>query len=115
MTLRHLSLNLEQPPQCGNPLEIISPAMAFTKSLVLVVVLVALTLTSAGRRRRVCRMDGAQNCVEVKGRRGVLKGVGLCQNQGGICMHFIDGGAIKCACIEVKQGSEVNQGSVKVF
>ncbi|WAR21918.1 hypothetical protein MAR_015892, partial [Mya arenaria] len=76
--------------------------MASSKSLMLVLVLVALTLTSAVRRRRACRLDGATgNCVEVVGWRGALKGVALCQIQGGKCMHFERRGPIKCACIEV--------------
>ncbi|XP_052788511.1 uncharacterized protein LOC128223257 [Mya arenaria] len=78
-------------------------AMASSKSLMLVLVLVTLTLTSAGRRRRVCRMDGATgNCADIVGRRGALKGIGLCQEQGGRCIHFQRRGVIKCACMEVK-------------
>ncbi|WAR17421.1 hypothetical protein MAR_032015 [Mya arenaria] len=81
-------------------------AMASMKSLMFVMVLVALTLTSDGRRRKACRNDGATgNCAEVVGRRGALKGVGLCQKQGGTCMHFLRRGNMKCACIEVKPGT----------
>ncbi|WAQ95262.1 hypothetical protein MAR_027952 [Mya arenaria] len=43
--------------------------MTSSKTLMLVVVLMSLTLTSAGRR--ACQMDGeTKNCVDVVGRRG---------------------------------------------
>ncbi|WAQ96283.1 hypothetical protein MAR_028973 [Mya arenaria] len=59
--------------------------MDFTKTIMLLLVIVALTFTSAGRRRRVCRLDIATgNCAEVVGLRGALKGVGLCQRQGAL-------------------------------
>ncbi|WAQ95214.1 hypothetical protein MAR_027904 [Mya arenaria] len=65
--------------------------MASSKTLMLVVVLVSLKLTSAGRR--TCKMDGeTKACVEVVGRRGALKGVSLCQEKGGTCMALQKGG-----------------------
>ncbi|WAQ95213.1 hypothetical protein MAR_027903 [Mya arenaria] len=97
--------------------EEIHSAMASSQTLMLVVVLVSLTLTSAGRR--ACKMDGeTKTCVEVVGRRGALKGVSLCQKKGGTCMALQKGGKskrIKCQCMELKSGcGEVSQsGSVR--
>ena len=75
-------------------------------ALVACILLASVLDAECGRRKKKCRMVD-DTCTEVVGRRGDLKGVGLCAREGGACMKLNTGRREKCSCLKVDQTSVI--------